>query len=203
MSRVTALTEHFGIAEDDRRLIDRCLTAEPGAWEDFLRLYRRTLSGAVRSVLHRSRWMAQEEDVDNVVQDVVLALYEDSFRRLRSFQGQCSLAGWLRSVATNHTLNFIRFERMRRGRSLDADPLLIPEAPPDANAPSEDDVERLQSVRARMDDLPPRDRLALQLHYFDGMPQKEIARILRVSENTIWPLVSRARKKLQDLLGPQ
>ena len=116
------------LATEDADLVERCCRGDAGAWEEFVRAHGPAIRAAARHAFLRMRHPATDHDVENIAQDVFTALCEDYRRRLRGFQGRCSLAGWLRAVATNHALNHVRAERIRRARSLESDPLLVPEA---------------------------------------------------------------------------
>lgn len=195
---VAAVQYTMAPVDADRELIDRCTRGERAAWDDFVGRYYEVARAAARTALIRARRRAPVDDVENVAQSVFTALYEDSFRRLRQYQGRCSVRSWIWSVTVNHALNYVRTEALRRGRSLDADPLLVPEAAREER-PEEAIVELTRRLEAYMAKLNAKERLALKLHYTDGLPQKNIAKILGVAENTIGALISRARTKLQEL----
>jgi RNA polymerase sigma-70 factor (ECF subfamily) len=179
----------------DGDLVQRCLDGVRPAWEDFAQRYQDIVTRSVRHALVRLCRRAPVEDVENIVQDVFWGLIEDSGRRLRSFSGQCSLEGWLRSVAVRRVLNYVRDEKRRRGRPLDERVLFLPEV---GRTDGEEEMsERIRHLDAFLNELLPRDRLVLRLYYLDGVPLKELAVLLGVSRNTIWPLVTRARQRLQ------
>lgn len=180
----------------ERELVDRCCRGDRGAWDEFAAQYYDVAKAAARQTLLRAR-RAVDEDVENVAQSVFTALLDENCRRLRQFQGRCPLRSWLWSVTIRHALNYVRGEALRRGRSLDAEPLLVPEAA-GRDAPGAATAEQLKTLEAYFERLNPKERLALRLHYTDGVPQKNIAKILGVAENTIGALISRARSKLQE-----
>jgi len=55
-----------------------------------------------------------------------------------------------------------------------------------------------KNVMAAIESLPEKNRLAISLHYLDGMSYKEIANLLKVSITTIEGRLYRARKKLKE-----
>ncbi len=187
----------IAVDTSERDLVDRCCRGDRGAWDELAAQFYDVAKAAARQTLMRARHSAATEDVDNVAQTVFTALLDDDCRRLRQFQGRCPLRSWLWSVTIRHTLNYVRTESLRRGRSLDADPLLVPEAA-GREAPGVATAEQLRALEGYFEKLNPKERLALRLHYTDGLPQKNIAKILGVAENTIGALISRARSKLQE-----
>ena len=185
---------------DDAELLRRCCEGSAPAWDEFARRYMGVITHAVRQTLLRTYQRALAQDVENVVQDVFASLYEDSGRRLGSFSGRCTVQNWLRAVAIRRALNYVRSERRRQGRSLDEHPLFLPEAIPEET--EEVWAQRIRQLEQHLSELAPRDRLVLRLFYLDGVRQKQIARILEVSENTIGPILARARQRLQKKMRP-
>lgn len=58
-----------------------------------------------------------------------------------------------------------------------------------------------EDVRALVARLPEADREVIDLHYFAGLSQAEVATAVGASENTVSQRLSRARSRLRDLLG--
>ena len=73
-----------------------------------------------------------------------------------------------------------------------------------APEPSEPaDPERLAALQRALQELPPRDRLILQLFHLDGAGYKEIADLLGLSMNAVSPALIRARQRIRALLEGQ
>ena len=51
--------------------------------------------------------------------------------------------------------------------------------------------------------LPPQDRAAIHLFYYEGFSTQEIARILKCRPGTVRSRLSRARKRLRERLDPK
>ena len=188
-------------AAEERDLLDRCLRRIPEAWDEFVRRYHPVIEGAVRFTFLRCVFIVPEHDVANVVQDLYTRLYEDDFRRLRSFQSRCPLGAWLKSLAVRHALNTVRDEKLRGrfgGGSLDEIPLQI-EDPHEAAAPAED-REAIERLGVLLDQLGPLQRTAIKMFYFDGLPYRQIAAALGITTQTVGSLISRGRDRLRDLM---
>ena len=92
-------------------------------------------------------------------------------------------------------VNYIRDEKRRRGRPLDERLMFVPE---ERRTEADDTMsDRIRRLDEMLNELGLRDRLVLRLYYLDGIPLKSIAVLLGVSRNTIWPMVTRARQRLQ------
>lgn len=186
---------------EERDLLQRCLERRPEAWDELIRRYHPVIEGAVRFTFLRSVFAVPEHDVANVVQDLYARLYDDDFRRLRSYQSRCPLGAWLKSLAVRHALNTIRDEKLRGrfgGGSLDELPLQV-EDPRETAVPPEDreEIERLEVL---LHQIGPLQRTAIRMFYFDGLPYRQIATALGITTQTVGSLISRGRDRLRDLM---
>lgn len=102
-------------------------------------------------------------------EDIVQEVFMQIWRRPQQISTQGSLAGWLAVVSRNRSIDFIR-----KRRSMDCvDDLMLPSA----YDPSGDAALHLMIGKARtlMSKLPPVQRQALEMAFFDGKTHAEIA----------------------------
>jgi RNA polymerase sigma-70 factor (ECF subfamily) len=180
----------------ERELIARCIRGEASAWDRLVDDYGPVLHDAARYTLRRVLGRVRDEDVENVVQGVLTGLCDKDAHRLKLFRGTSKFRTWLTSVTSRFALNYIRTEK-RKGSLKFAS--LEPEAAgelPGRAAELPDGEERERLFRA-MSRISPRERLILQLHYFDGLSYRGIAGLLRVPVNSVSPLLIRARESLR------
>lgn len=175
-----------------RRLLKDCLTGKPGAWEAFVSAFSPYLAEVCRRALARLGRPSGPQETDDLLQEVFLLLLEDDLKVLRAYGGRSSLASYLAVVAAHRAAR-------EDGRPL-SEPL--PERISGIPGPAEAMAakEGQERIKAEMDKLSPQARLALALQA-DGMGQREIGRILAISENAAAHLVSRARATLRERLG--
>ena len=181
---------------DEKTIIQRCIRGDPKAWQVFVDTFGASIYDAARYTLRRVLGRAQGEDIENVYQGVLLGLCDKKFHRLRSFQGRSSFRTWITSVTTRFALNYIRTEK-RKGS--------LKFANLDDNAPDLQDREMLlgaprdeqELLFQAIERLPARERLLVKLFYFDALPYKQIAEILRMPVNSISPLLSRAKEQIR------
>lgn len=185
-------------------LLQRCLDGESSAWEEFLQRYRPVIERAVRFTFLRCVYRIPHADVENVVQDLLARLYEKDCRRLRTFQGRCPFAAWLKSLAVRITLNTIRDEK-RRGRfgGGDIEDLALQPAADGGEPPPPDEREEIRRLDVVLDSLGPVQRTALKMFYYDGLSYRQISAALGVPVQTLGSLITRGRARLRELLGPQ
>jgi RNA polymerase sigma-70 factor (ECF subfamily) len=96
---------------------------------------------------------------------------------------------WVRRIAINLSISHLRRRRVQRN----ALELLLPVARDDSFV----DADVLSAVRR----LPPAQRAATVLFYFEDMPSSEIATILECSQSTARVHLHKARARLAKMLG--
>jgi RNA polymerase sigma-70 factor (ECF subfamily) len=101
---------------------------------------------------------------------------------------------WLRAIADRAASAY----RRRAGRER-AELMSEPPAVDSGRSPEEQAHVRMaaQQVRRAMAALPPRNRLMVELFYFEGMTCAEVAEFLRVSRDAVKTTLSRSRRRLR------
>lgn len=128
----------------------------------------------------------QTQDAEDVVQDVFLKLYTTR----REFAGEEHLKHWLLRVTVNRCRTLLACPW--RTRRADA----VPDAPDPAQALDAGQRALYEAVRA----LPPGQRVALYLYYFEGYSTAEIAQLLHLRQTAVTTRLHRARTRLRALL---
>ncbi len=152
-----------------------------------------------------SRMLESPDDVEDVVEEA----FWQAWRQAERFEVERgSVQTWLLTIARSRAL-----DRLRSRRRLREDPLVdatageadssapTPAAPSDPLADAEH-AERSQIVRAALADLPPEQREALELGYFGGLSQSEIAEQTGQPLGTIKTRMRLALQKLRERLSP-
>jgi RNA polymerase sigma-70 factor (ECF subfamily) len=140
-------------------------------------------------------WSASPADVDDVVQDVFLAV----LKHLGRFRGDASVATWI----TRITINACRAHRRRRVMGLGLLRRWTTQAPSSHEPPAcrDERDETNQRVRQAVGGLPNRYREVIVLRYLQEMDVDAIADVLQASRSAIEVRLHRARAMLKDELG--
>jgi RNA polymerase sigma-70 factor (ECF subfamily) len=188
----------------EQELLQRCLDGDSSAWEEFLERYRPLLERSVRYTFLRCVYRIPHADVENVVQDLLARLFEKDCRRLRTYQGRCPFPAWLKSLAVRITLNTIRDEKLRgRFGGGDLEDLGL-QAAPDAGDQSEaEEREEIRRLDALLDSLGPLQKTVLKMFYYDGLSYRQISAALKIPVQTLGSMITRARARLKELMGPR
>ena len=134
-------------------------------------------------------------------EEVVLEAFTQAWRDAPRFEpGRGSVAGWLTTIARSRALDLVR-ARTRRSRITAAAAAGAPAAPPGPDS-ALDHEERRREVRRALDALSPTQRQAIELAYFEGLSQSEIAERLQEPLGTIKTRVRLGMQKLRECLRP-
>src|ERR1700689_2281523 len=154
-----------------------------------------------------ARLVGDDAQAEDIAQEVFLRAYA-GFDQLRASPAR---GGWLKTVATNLSLNHLQRYRNRwrffselgqRGESEggeDAPPVDF--AAPDTFFEGIDAEERRALVDEALAKLPDHQRVPLVLYHFEDLPYDEIARRLRVSLGKVKTDILRARAALAKILS--
>ena len=150
--------------------------------------YDRVAYGLAYRIL-RDQALAQD-----AVQDAFLSVWRTaaSFDPLR---GKAST--WLLTLVHRRAVDAVRREDRRRAQPLDDAPI----ASGDATDETAELREQRRAVQAALAQLPPEQREALELAYYGGLSQSELAERLGVPLGTVKSRMFAALAKLRDLLG--
>lgn len=188
---------------DDRGLVARLVGGDAAAWEQFVRKHAPLVFAMVSRVLGGPS--GDESDVEDAVQAVFAKLWDDDCRRLRTFRGTSRLSTWVAAIARRQALDHLRSRKRRDSHvaaSIDgvdalADRLAAEVEGPEERMAAKDLARALEAALAL---LGARDRLLLAWIHVDGLTYADVASLLGVRENSIGPLLGRARKRLHALL---
>ncbi len=134
-------------------------------------------------------YLGDRQKAEDVTQDVFLRLIRTDPALIPGKE-----KAWLLTVALNRCRDLWRESWFRR--VVLGSPQLETKRAPDR---LEDEIER-QELREAVRRLSPGFREVVLLHYFQGLGIAEISRMLNLPEGTISSRLSRARKKLEEML---
>lgn len=128
-------------------------------------------------------------------EDVLVTTFMKVFDRLDQFKGDGSFEGWIRKIAVNESLTYLR---KNKNMYLETD-LETAHGEMDVTAISHElEAVDLQKLIAS---LPTGYRVVFNLYAIDGFSHKEIAEQIGISESTSKSQLSRARSHLQAKLA--
>lgn len=147
------------------------------------------------------RLLGNPEDAQEVLQEVFI----QAWQRAATFDARRgNEIAWLISMARSRGIDRLRSRRTRTNRESEASREISIRTGDVVRAQSLDDAivsEQQQEMRAALDGIPDAQRIPLELAYFNGMSQSEIARHLDEPLGTIKTRMQLGMKKLRDRLS--
>ena len=159
---------------DDNELISQVVDGDQRA---FLALYDRYSSNVYALAF---RMMNDQMMAEEILQDTFLKMWSRS-RQYLTERGP--LLTWLLTIARRTALDRLRLESRRPTLSEGNDPDLIWETTPEPETTSEE--ARWHSLHLVVQSLPEENRKVIELAYYQGMSQSEIADVLDLPLGTV------------------
>jgi RNA polymerase sigma-70 factor (ECF subfamily) len=175
---------------DDAALMTRVAAGDGAA---FTMLAQRHI-GRAHAVA--TRMLSSREDAEEVVQDALGRVWRHA---ARFDPGRSAFATWFYRIVANGCLDRLRrkvaFGKKGASIAIDDAPEIADEALSAEAALVAGD--RSRAIKAAVAALPPRQRLAVVLCYFEDMPQADAARVMGMNLKAVEALLFRARQGLK------
>jgi RNA polymerase sigma-70 factor (ECF subfamily) len=188
----------LALSDFDRELVQRCLSRQARAWEDFV---DRFLGLVVHVVNHTSQARSiavSPEDREDLSADVFAAILADDYGVLRRFRGQSSLATYLTVIARRVV---VRELLKRRIVPYHAEAGEMNNVEDGEASGMEERIANREQVERLLDDLHGEEADTVRMYHLQGLTYQEISEQLGIPVNTIGPTLSRARAKMRRLGG--
>jgi RNA polymerase sigma-70 factor (ECF subfamily) len=185
---------HFvALLEIDRKLLERCLAHKPRAWEEFI---DRFLGLAVHVVNHTALARSvrlSPADRDDLIAEVFTGIIADDYAVLRHFRGESSLATYLTVIARRIVVREMLKQRTLATLSDAAGSLEGESSAP----PFEQRIADRDEVAQLLLELDGKEAQAVRMYHLESKSYAEIGAAIHMPENSVGPLLSRARSKLR------
>ena len=174
-------------ADPDQELAERFRNGDRTAFDALVRRHQKGVWRLIR------RYVKSDADAADVTQ----LAFVRAFRGLAAFRGTATVRSWLYRIAINCALSWLRDHRREQPAEIGED-ALTEDNPAPARLSASDDRARLRAAIAQ---LPPKQKLVLELRVFDDLAFREVADLADCSENTAKVNFHYAVKRLRDILG--
>ncbi|TWU41206.1 RNA polymerase sigma factor SigX [Novipirellula aureliae] len=185
----------MSLSEVDRQLLQHCLDGAPRAWQNFADRFLGLVVHVANHTAESRGFSLDSSTRDDLVAEVFLAIIANDFGVLRRFRRNCSLATYLTVISRR----VIARRLAAAGRT--ARPVGDIRSAADSQAESDngaasriEDQEQVQQLLLRLD---PQEANVVRMYHLEGKSYQEISQTVGMAENSIGPVLSRARAKMR------
>jgi RNA polymerase sigma-70 factor, ECF subfamily len=184
----------------DRKLIDRCLRKEPGAWNDFVDRYMGLIYHVIQHASHARSRSLSSEDVEDIAAEIFLKIVDDDYATLKKFKGMSSLPTYLTVIARRICVK----QLIKRHREEELGHTNAHRAFVDDGASGEAEaIITAEEVERMLADLPEREAEVVRLYHLKYQNYRQIAKKLGIVENSVGPILAKARQRLREAAEQQ
>jgi RNA polymerase sigma-70 factor, ECF subfamily len=179
------------LAADKGDLLERLQRRDPQALAELYDLYGGMVFRFILRIVRDS----------GIAEDLVQETFLRVWNRAGMFDsGRGAVGAWLLTVARNRAIDYLRYLNRRTEASLDLNETEHPALFADMrNNPADFDLAR--HLKKAMEQLNPQQREAIELAYFEGMSQTEIAQRMAQPLGTVKTWMRRALQQMREALG--
>jgi RNA polymerase sigma-70 factor (ECF subfamily) len=189
----------MALRDPDIRLMLRVRSDDAGAFEELVERYQHRLV----AVLHHL--IGNADEAEDLAQEVFLRIY----RARQKYHPRAKFSTWLFTIANNLALNVLRSRQRKPVVPLDtrdsgplgprpAEQLVLDRGKQPVQEMQQNELAAV--VRAALETLSERQRVAVVLNKFEDMNYAEIAAVMNLTTKAVKSLLSRARTNLRETL---
>jgi RNA polymerase sigma-70 factor (ECF subfamily) len=185
------------LSDIDRRLLDRCLAHEPGAWRDFVDRYMGLIYHVIQHASYARTANLKPEDVEDIAAEIFLAIVDDDYKVLRNFRRGSALPTYLTVIARRVCVKeLIRRRREEALGHVTASRAAVADETPDEIEP----IAAAEEVNRMLEGLPDREAQVVTLYHLKFLNYRQIAKQLGIPENSVGPILTRAREGMRKVV---
>lgn len=151
---------------------------------------------ASRLTRYGRRYLARDEDIEDVIQDVFLKTYQN----MQSYNPAYRFSPWIYRIAHNAFVNVLRKHKHRTFEFFDFDTFVSPLSFSEPREVEAESAKLEKIIEEHLSELAPKYREVIVLHYFEELSYDEIAEVLHIPIGTVGVRLRRARQQLKETL---
>jgi RNA polymerase sigma-70 factor, ECF subfamily len=171
------------------------MSGSPRAWEDFVDRFLGLVVHVANHTCNVRGLSLQPAVRDDLVAEVFMAVVANDFASLRRFQRNCSLATYLTVIARRV---IVRQLTAAAAVSSLVNGSEIADRSTDAATARFENTDEVHELMLRLD---PQEAQVVRMYHLEGMTYQQISQLVGLSENSIGPVLSRARGKMREIAG--
>ena len=185
----------MALSDIDRNLLDRCLSGKPRAWEDFVDRFMGLVVHVINHTAQCRSLQLSRADREDLAADVFLAIIENDLAALRHFRRKSSLATYLAVIARRVVVRKL----VERRSAVPLGDMVAQAAAEEVDL--EQRISDQEEVGRLLNELQGSEAAVVRMYHLEGKTYQEISLTVGMPENSVGPLLSRARAKLRRRAG--
>ena len=183
----------MSLSEVDRQLLQRCLDRAPRAWQDFVDRFLGLVIHVANHTAEARHVQLDDATRDDLVAEVFVTIVANDFGVLRRFRRNCSLATYLTVISRRVIVRrLFASQRSVQGSPSGLDGAVARDQGPPQRMENREEVQKLLT---RLD---PKEASVVRMYHLEGKSYAEISQAVGMTENSIGPVLSRARAKMRN-----
>ncbi len=171
-------------------LIERCRKQDQTAQFEIYKLYYKSMYNATLRIVN----------IPAEAEDIMQEAFLTAFTKIETYRGEVSFGAWLKKIVVNKSIDFKRSHKLIF-EELD-DRIREEEVENEMFIDNADSVSiQLNRIKQAITQLADGYRIVLSLYLIEGYDHEEIGQILNISESSSRSQLTRAKKKLIELLN--
>ena len=175
----------------DESWLGKLLAGEHEAFAEFVDKYKESVFLCCRTL------GLKEDEAEDVASETFLAAYKG----LSRYEGRAQLGTWLWAIAYRQAISYLR-KNKRTWQLLDESQGQAGQSKEQTPPAAAQDMEQERIIWDAVGQLPRLWAVTVILYYREEKMISEIAKIMRLRENTVKTYLFRARRKLKEILAP-
>lgn len=173
----------------DQEIIKRVLSGETDLFRDIIVKYESQVASVIFGMIGKT------PEADDLGQETFIRFYKN----LKNFRGDSGVGTYLTRIAINLSLNEIKRRKRKNMLFMTNDNENMEIADNSNNSENKDDKELINKA---IQNLTPKFRSVIVLRLIEGYSTQETSNLLNIPVGTVLSRLTRAQKKLKELLSP-
>ena len=140
------------------------------------------------------RMLLERQRAEEVLQETLMKAWREA---ARYDPDRARLSTWLHQIAHNLCIDILRRQRREQPLKENADSIIDSDQSPESLMQTQETQRQLTSAVSALSE---RHRTALILTYYQSLPNRDVAQIMRISVRALESLLVRARRELKTIL---
>lgn len=173
--------------QSDEQIAERIQKGEKEQFGILMERYDKKLSRYGRKFL----W--DKDNIEDIVQDVFIS----TFKNINNFDTSLKFSSWIYRIAHNAFVNGLKKQQKNSLPNFDFDVFVSHVAYEDPAVEEREHEDMQKLIAGGLDQLKPKYKEAIILHYLEDFSYKEISDILQIPTGTVGVRVKRGREALK------